>query len=208
MPALRLAAKATARIALEYGRLLRSMTSPPDDLAMVRCSLRGDSTALGSLVTRLQCVPRMLAARNAKAGRPLADDEVADAAHEVIARVWAQLGEYRGQAALESWVYRFCEFELLNAVRRKRRGPRSIEAEPASSPPDATEVVDTERVHRALDRLPQQESRVVCARHFAGLAFEQIAGDEGVPLATVKSRYYRAMDRLRFWLAPLAEGDS
>ena len=126
--------------------------------------------------------------------------------HEVIARVWAQLGQYRGHAALESWVFRFCEFELINAVRRKRRRPGIALDDVAAEEPRRSGV-DNERVYQCLDRLLPEEAAAVRLKHFAELTFEEIAARERAPLATVKSRYYRALEKLRFWLAPLRGGE-
>ena len=66
--------------------------------------------------------------------------------------------------------------------------------------------VDSERVYQGLDRLLPEESAVVRLKHFGELTFEEIAERECAPLATVKSRYYRALEKLRFWLAPLQNG--
>jgi RNA polymerase sigma-70 factor (ECF subfamily) len=192
-------------MAVEYGRLVRAMNLTTDDLLLVRRALERDDDAVREVGERLQCVPRILAARNARAGRPLGEDDVLEAAQEVIARVWSQLGEFRGQSALESWVYRFCEFELVNAVRRKRRSPQAVVAETLVQPA-GSEPVDCERVYQGLDRLLPEEAAVVRLKHFSELTFEEIAVRERAPLATVKSRYYRAMEKLRFWLAPLKDG--
>lgn len=207
VPALRLAARANARLALEYGRLLQAMNPPADDLELARRALQRDPDAIAILGERLRCVPRMLASRNSRAGRPLGDDEVGDAAHDVIVRVWSQLGEFRGQSALESWVYRFCEFELINATRRKRRRLPSIDAEAMAEAEPTPEPVDNERVWQCLDRLLPEEEVVVRAKHFTGMTFDEIAARDDVPLATIKSRYYRALEKLRFWLAPLRPGE-
>lgn len=182
------------------------MNLASEDLDLVRRALRQDDAALQALGRRLQCVTRILAARNARAGRPLDPDDVLDAAHEVIVRVWAQLGEFRGQAALESWVYRFCEFELINAVRRKRRLPRAVE-EATLIDVEAPASIDTERVYMSIDRLAPEEGAVVRLKHFGELTFEEIAEREGTPLATIKSRYYRGLEKLRFWLTPMQRGE-
>lgn len=208
VPALRLAARANAKLALEYGRLLQAMNPPADDLELARRALQRDPDAIAVLGERLRCVPRMIAARNSRAGRPLGDDEVGDAAHDVIVRVWSQLGEFRGQSALESWVYRFCEFELINATRRKRRRLPSIDAEAMAETAPTPEPVDTERIWQSLDRLLPEEEVVVRAKHFTGMTFDEIAARDDVPIATIKSRYYRALEKLRFWLAPLRPGDA
>lgn len=181
------------------------MNLATDDLDLVRRALHGDDAALQELGHRLQCVPRILAARNARVGRPLGEDDVREAAHEVIARVWSQLGEFRGQAALESWVYRFCEFELINAVRRKKRSPRAVDDDLLTDP-RASDSVDVERVYMGLDRLLPEEAAAVRLKHFDELTFEEIAARAQAPLATVKSRYYRGLEKLRFWLAPMNEG--
>ncbi|HVS17567.1 MAG TPA: sigma factor-like helix-turn-helix DNA-binding protein, partial [Planctomycetota bacterium] len=49
----------------------------------------------------------------------------------------------------------------------------------------------------ALDRLTPEAARTIRAKHFEGLDFEGIATRAGLPLNTVKARYYRGLARLR-----------
>lgn len=176
------------------------------DHDLVRRALRREPQALDELVSRLGCVARMLAARNARAGSPLHRNEMAEVAQDVLVKVWEHLPAFRGDAALETWVFRFCEFGLMNAARQRRRLAAPIPDEvPVEGEPPGLETSEVERVYTALERLSAEEACVIRQRHFENLRFEAIAATAGEPLTTIKSRYYRALEKLRFWLAPIIE---
>lgn len=105
------------------------------------------------------------------------------------------------------------------ARRARERAAARSEAEP--SPLDGQVVLERQRA--LLDRveaLDEPYRSTLLARYFEGLAPRAIAGREGVPVATVKSRLARALARLRtdldaehggrrewaLWLLPLARG--
>lgn len=186
------------------------MISHPDDLALVQRCLAGEAGARERFGERLACIPRLLAARNRRLSAPLAEGLLHDIASDVVLQVWQRLADYNGYAAIESWLYRFCELTLCNAMRRARR----VQAEaldPDSAPaPAATDAHDGERLQLALARLPAEEFEVVRAKHYEESTFEQIAARFAIPLTTAKGRYYRAMMRLRYWLGAAqgaAEGE-
>jgi RNA polymerase sigma-70 factor (ECF subfamily) len=172
------------------------------DRELVARALRRDPAALDELVLRLACVGRFLAARNARVGTPLRNAELTEVAQDVVVQVWERLSEYRGDAAIETWVYRFCEFGLMNALRRRRRHQTPADPEELVQPDRSAglESSELERVYRALGRLGADEAVVVRRRHFDGASFEDLANELGEPMSTVKSRYYRALDKLRSWL--------
>ena len=64
---------------------------------------------------------------------------------------------------------------------------------------DTTEL---DRIYQSLDRLPAEDARILWLKHFDDRTFEAIARQLGQPAPTIKSRYYRALDKLRYWLAP------
>src|SRR5690606_22216894 len=102
------------------------------DLELVRLVLRQDADAEERFSHRLACIGRMLSARNRSLGARLDADELEDVAQDVLTRMWAKLPEYAGIAAIESWLFVFCEGELRNAARRKaRRAARTVPANEA-----------------------------------------------------------------------------
>lgn len=177
-----------------------------DDLSLARDAIAGRPAAVDRLVERLRCLPRILAARNRHLGRPLSDDELVDVAQATAVVVWRKLGSYAGRAALETWLYRFCELELLNAVRRKRRQPTSGAADDStlasvdaatSTDVGGAAAFDEERLRTCLGRLLAEEAEVVRLKHFDELTFEDMSTALRVPSSTLKTRYYRALAKLR-----------
>lgn len=177
--------------------------SHPDDLALVRRALAGDRAAKEQLALRLACVGRMVAARNRSFGGALDEHTLRDVVGDVVMRVLQKLGDYSGYAAFESWVYVFCEGELRNAVRRRRRlAAREVatadgaeDAVTAAVPP----AVD-EDVHQCLEKLPEEDRRVMRWKHFEDATLEEIAARLVKNLNTVKSRYTRALRQLKLCL--------
>ena len=178
------------------------MPEPPysEDLGLAQGVLRGDEAAQRLFGDRLTCVDRILAARNARIGRQLDRHELEDLAQEVRATVWRKLADYRPIAALSSWIYGICEFQLRNAVRRKHRRPQvaALDAAPEAVAREAVEQPALYgRVHAGLERLDVLDQQIVRLKHFDGLTLEQIATSLDLKLNTLKSRYFRALKRMR-----------
>jgi len=148
----------------------------------------------------------MLRARSARLGSPLANDELDDLVQDTLTAVWGKIGTYAGRAKLETWIYRFCVLEMRGALRarwRRSTVPRVEEATPAEREGyREPEPFEFEDVYAGLSRLPAAEGEVVRLKHFDHLTLEQAARRLDISTNTVKTRYYRALTRLRRWLAP------
>lgn len=172
------------------------------DLAFVRDVLAGEADAVRSFVERMRCIPRVQRIRNEKLGRPLAPEDLADLAQETFSVVWGKLAEFRGEAALETWVHHFCVLSLLNHVRRKTRESRRREreelvGEAPSRPGARTFASDLDLVHEALDGLPPDEREVIRLKQLCGRSFTEISALLGISANTAKTRYYRGLGVLR-----------
>lgn len=174
------------------------------DMEEVRASLSDDPEAQKQLLDRLKCVPRILAAKNAQIGSPFDSAELEDLAQETVLKVWDKRSEFAGRATLESWVFPFCYYALMNRVRKLRRQPKTVDVDAAASV-EAKQAQDYTHVHRAIAQLPDEEGVVVRARYFERLSFPEIGTLLEITTSTVKHRYYRGMDRLRLLLAPSEE---
>lgn len=133
-------------------------------------------------------------------GVPLAADEVEDLVQETLVALWRKLDAFDGRVRIETWTAGFALFELMRRLRSNRRFAemiaRSAHAhEPHMEP--ALEFDQVERVQQALDTLDPAEARIVRLRYFDELSFDAIAHELGQAASTVKTRCYRALDRLR-----------
>lgn len=176
--------------------------SPAQTLQTVRLALAGDPAAGTQIAERLRAVARMLYVINRRKGGLLNDGDLEDLAADVTLLVWRKLGNYEGLGALESWVYRFCELEHGNRLRRTR-GRVTVAMEEAPEP--ATEDrddQDSEAIEAALVDLGPPEEDLVRLKHFEDLSFTEIGQRIGLSTSTVKTRYYRGLQALRARLAP------
>lgn len=145
----------------------------------------------------------MLVAQNAGLGRALTEHELEDLEQDVLMVLWRKLDRFDGTSTLETWVYRTARFELLNGLRRKRKQPLAMDERDLLLPDDGFDPAEhAEEALRALDRLGPPADEIVRLKHFEQLTFEEIADRHGESPNTIKTRYYRALVRLRALLWP------
>jgi RNA polymerase sigma-70 factor (ECF subfamily) len=133
-------------------------------------------------------------------------------AHEVtqdtFVKALSQLDRFRGESALATWLHRITVSVALNATRRaKRRHGREAPIEDADAVvADDGEGVDPvvrDRLHRAIDALPEIYRTTLIMHDFEGYTHVEIAEALGVAVGTCKSRLFIARGRLRAALGDL-----
>jgi RNA polymerase sigma-70 factor (ECF subfamily) len=177
------------------------------DLELVRAVVRGERPALDSLIARLGVVPGMVTAQNHRAGRPLDPVDEGDVVQNCWLAIWRKLATFEGHSRLETWVYRFCFQEFMNAMRGKlRRKVREADLEDGVDERLERALaaeVDEERLECLLDRLEGAEATLLRLKHFEGLTFQQIGVRLGLSPNTAKAVYYRGLRRLHaLWTVP------
>lgn len=173
--------------------------SAADDLRVARGALERSPADVEELVVRMRGVPRLLVALNVRFGWPLDDSELADVAQDAVELAWRKLEHFNGTSSLETWFYGIARFELLNAARRKSRrgaGRREL-AEHSRVASELSDSLELDSLRTALGTLPPDESRILWLHYFDGLSLADVARSTGAAVGTVKSRYYRALERMR-----------
>ena len=184
-----------------------------EDLRLVDALCEGSEPAYEALITRFQQPVYALALR-------LLDNqgEACDVVQEVFLKVFRNIGHFRGQSSLKTWIYRITVNEAHNARRwffRHRR--REVELD--HSPDDARDwkelIPDGSRspydvardreqhvmIEAALEQINPIFREAVVLRDIMDLSYEEIAEVIGVSLGTVKSRILRGREALREKLA-------
>jgi len=179
------------------------------DLHLVDSLREGSERAYEELLIRFQQPVYALALR-------LLDDqsEACDVVQEVFLKVFRNVGNFRGQSTLKTWIYRITVNEAHNARRwffRHRRAEVELDKNPDESRnwkeiiPDRSrspfdEAFDSEQhimLEAALKRINPIFREAVALRDISDLAYEEIAEILGVSLGTVKSRILRGREALR-----------
>ena len=131
-----------------------------------------------------------------------------DCGQEAMIRIWRSLDSYRGDCALESWVYRIAANCCMDWLRRKKRDKsESMEPlreqgfDPADPSPGTEEQVVAEDEHRrlreAITQLPEDQREALVLTQLQKVPYEQAAVLLNVSEGTVKSRVNRAKARLK-----------
>lgn len=182
---------------------------PHPDVKLVSASLQRKPDAVMQLMTRLDCVGRILVAKNRSLGSPLNHAELEEVGQEVLTIIWRKLDQFEGRSSLETWIFRIAVLELMNRVRYTslRRTSEVSEREliEAAGTVDPPSLEEFEFVHEALESLSEHERATVHAKHFEHLTFREIAERTGSSENTIKARYYRGLDHLRSKLARFEE---
>jgi RNA polymerase sigma-70 factor (ECF subfamily) len=130
------------------------------------------------------------------------DADAQDLVQEALLRIRRGLESYT-PGALEAWLARIVTNVFLDEVRRRRRRPSVAFPEepdlvlpPARAADEAGDALSDE-VQRALAALPEEFRVAVVLCDVAGCSYDEIAGAQGVPVGTVRSRIHRGRRLLR-----------
>lgn len=136
------------------------------------------------------------------------EQDAQDCMQEAMLKAWRAIRDFRGDSALETWLYRIAATTCLDALRRKRvRDAESVEglresgwepAEPGAGPEETALKRDSRsRLRAALTALPEKLRDPLVLYALEGRSYEEIAAMLRLPAGTVKSRIARAREQLK-----------
>jgi RNA polymerase sigma-70 factor (ECF subfamily) len=181
-----------------------------EDVALARKARAGNPDAVDEFLRRIGCVRRFQQLKNEQLGRPLGNHELEDVLQETLFALWQKLDLYEGGGPLEAWAYRFAYVRLLTRVRNLDLRPRLIDdvLEELSEPqaPPTQDAFRFELLYRTLERIDAADRDLIREHVFEQRTFAELAAQLGVPVGTVKTRFYRAITKLRELLGASDEG--
>lgn len=166
------------------------------DLALIRSFLAGNPEAFDRLFLRYQDY-----VYNVCLGILGNADDARDCAQETFVRVHRKAHEFRGQAAVSTWLYRIAVNVCMGLLRQKpRTRAASLEEEhlrelpaPADMPERGLEQEAEERsVREILRELPSDYRLALVLRYFQNLSYEEMSQALGWSLPKVKVKLHRA----------------
>jgi len=140
-----------------------------------------------------------------------AGDDAEDVGQQVFIRFFRALDDYRGEAALGTYLTRIAINLSLNELKRRKRMSQIFFRPPESYPEkyemkadNAESELDAEEVvNKALQNLEPKFRSVVVLRMIQGYSTKETAEMLKLPLGTVLSRLSRAQDKLKELLKDL-----
>jgi len=178
-----------------------------EDDELVRRLRAGEEAAYEALLARFQQPVYNLAFR--LASNP---GDASDVVQEVFLKVFRNVGHFRRQSSLKTWIYRITVNEAHNQRRWFfRHRSREVGLDDESDEGCSRTVADTGRspfdcafdrekhvlIENALGRINPLFREVVVLRDIEDLSYEEIAEVLQISLGTVKSRIMRGREALR-----------
>ncbi len=192
------------------------MSEAQVDQLLVERVQKGDKHAFDLLIKKYQHRIVSLVARYV-----LDQTEALDVAQEAFIKAYRAIGNFRGDSAFYTWLYRIAINTAKNwLVAQKRRPPASdidaVDAEQydmesrlkdKGTPENELlreEIKDT--VYSTIAELPEDLRTAIMLREMEGMSYEEIATTMECPIGTVRSRIFRAREAIDEKLRPLVEG--
>jgi RNA polymerase sigma-70 factor, ECF subfamily len=130
-----------------------------------------------------------------------------DFAQETLIRLKLKAAQFKAGAELKPWLYKIARNICLVNIRKKHEVGWSDSVFAAticaivdSAPSPSTQVGNLQLNRQALNalaELSEEQRTVLMLKYVEGLTRQQIADAMDIPLATVKSRLYYAMNAVR-----------
>jgi RNA polymerase sigma-70 factor (ECF subfamily) len=184
-----------------------------DDLVLVARARAGDHGAYGVLVERHSRSVFRLAYRIT--GN---EQDAEDVVQDTFIRAYRQIARFESRSSFATWLYRVavnCSHDQL------RRRPRTVPQRSGDDQGDALSgLADVSagsnpervlmsreierRVRDGLDSLSETERAAFILRHFEGLSIEEIGRSLGLAASATKHSVFRAVQKMRRAVEPLA----
>ena len=134
-----------------------------------------------------------------------AAEDVEDAEQEILTSLFMDLPKFRFHSSFGTYFFRYCRNKAIDRVRKLTREARVRQAAviqaaasaPAPGPEEGALARErSRRISAALAGLSEEERLLVAMREGEGMAVGEIAVLLGMRTGTVKSKLFRAREKL------------
>lgn len=176
---------------------------------------QGDKAAYDLLVLKYQHKIIQLVNRYVKD-----PNDAQDVAQEAFIKAYRALGNFRGESAFFTWLYRIAINTAKNYLmsRSRRSADSQVDVQDAEQIEKAPQLQGMETPERlllnqeivetiktAIAKLPEEMRIAIMLREFEGMSYEEIAQAMDCPVGTVRSRIFRAREAIDSKLTPLLD---
>lgn len=133
-------------------------------------------------------------------------EDAMDLSQDVFLKAYQALPKLEDPARFTGWLFRIAHNEAYSLLRKNRLDDAEITYDPSTANLTGGRMYPMElslTVESALGRLTPEQREAVLLKVFQGFKFEEMSEVLGIPVSTVKSRLYTALDLLKDVLAPM-----
>lgn len=139
------------------------------------------------------------------------DNEVEDIAQEVFIKIYKNLGNFKEESSLYTWIYRITVNVCIDEFKKRKKvvyldekidtkdGEVELQlSDDSKSPTDIAEDNDLkDKLEKCIKKLPESQRMMIILRDIKGFTYMEIAEIMKMNLGTVKSKINRARASLK-----------
>ncbi|MDQ6705444.1 MAG: RNA polymerase sigma factor [Acidobacteriota bacterium] len=170
-----------------------------EDADLIQKTRKGDVEAYNLLISRwdkrvFNYVLRLVGSR----------EDALDLSQDIFLKAYQNIRKLDNAARFAPWLFRIAHNEAYSLLRKRRPEVDSAEGEaPERGVTREFPIELSLAVSAALDRLNPDQREAVILKIYQGFKFEEMAEILAIPVSTVKSRLYSALELLKSELAPV-----
>ena len=132
-------------------------------------------------------------------------DDTNDILQNVFIKIWKNIGTFRGDAKLFTWLYRVATNEAYNFLKQRNKKEfaaidnNAIENEPASEMLSSAAI--EEKLQHAIDTLPEKQKLVFQMKYFEDMKYDDISDILGTSVGALKASYHHAVKKVEKFLS-------
>jgi len=170
-----------------------------EDAELINQILNGNMNAFTFLVNRYQKLVVHITGRLIQR-----QDELEDVCQDVFLKVYQNLGKYRNECKLSTWIATIAYNTSINYLRKFKKGlevnadDSAVLRNMTEYRPDNYERTDLHQfIHEQIELLPVQYRTVLTLYHLEEFSYQEIEQITGMPEGTIKSYLFRAKALLK-----------
>lgn len=133
----------------------------------------------------------------------MSHDDANDLLQNSFIKAWTNIGNFRGDAKLSTWLFKIAINESLNFLNRERKKANITDGGEDSFLLDNLEA-DTyfdgnelqRELQKAIARLPEKQRIVFNMRYFDDMKYEEISDILGTSVGALKASYHHAVKKI------------
>lgn len=134
-------------------------------------------------------------------------EDTNDILQNVFIKVWKNLGDFREESNLYTWLYRIATNETLTWIdQQKRRSSLSLtdHEEVFTDKLTAQRDFDANKIEwklqQAIQTLPEKQKLVFNLRYYDEMPYEEMAGILGTSVGALKASYHHAVKKVEAFI--------
>lgn len=141
-------------------------------------------------------------------------EDAEELTQDVFMEIFKNIGSFKGESQLNTWIYRICYTRSLNRIRKNRwrQWVRSFDALLDGSfrnipedevQPSQVEEEELTQLRKAISRLADMQKTAFVLHFYQGLKYQEIAEVMNTSVSSVESLIFRARKNLKKELSNL-----